>query len=529
MKLVQRFSRRLKTSRQYIFEIIMDLDHVCVLHHRWFENLRIRVWRPDFVDYQLTSKFYGLKQEIKVCGAPLDRDHYWYEFNGRLARIRVEGEMLGPDGDLDLRETITFEFPWFLKPFFWLFEPLLKRQKHDILHDDSALLERVYRLQQEGFQRSEPNAQMPRVVVYGGAGFFGRYIVQDLLENTNAHVTIASRNPRGFRLEVSNKRVNLRISDYRDSKSVEETIRGAVLVINAVGPFQGANLNLLEACIQNGVHYIDVADDRDFVERAYGLKYKIQEAGIMAFIGCSVVPGISAILTERCFKELDGVDDVQICITPGTRFTRGPGSFECLLATVGEPIVVPRNGKKKTIVGWTDPQIEEFPPAIGFRTVYSVVDIADYFTQVEFFGARTVEFKIGSEFNWLNSTLAFVRELKKYLGISNLRPFVPLLRSVLTMASYLGTSQGAVMVEATRQSEGSVRRIRVGAYRETDGHIIPALLPAIAARMIIEKEISFKGIAGLRTWISFDQFLAELNTRGVSAAFHNGNWKPVSG
>jgi hypothetical protein len=74
-----------------------------------------------------------------------------------------------------------------------------------------------------------------------------------------------------------------------------------------------------------------------------------------------------------------------------------------------------------------------------------------------------------------------------------------------------------------------VRRIRVGAYRETDGHIIPALLPAIAARMILEKEISFKGIADLRTWISFDQFLAELNSRGVSAAFHNGNWKPVSG
>src|SRR5271157_2314211 len=142
MRLAQHFRRRLKTSRRYIFGNIMDLDHVCVLHRRWFENLRIRAWRPDYVDYRLTSKFYGFKQEIEVRGAPIDDDRYWYEFNGPLARIRVDGKIEGPDGDLTLTEMTTSEFAWPLAPLFRLLEPLFKRQKLDILDADSRLLER---------------------------------------------------------------------------------------------------------------------------------------------------------------------------------------------------------------------------------------------------------------------------------------------------------------------------------------------------------------------------------------------------
>lgn len=529
MKLVQRFSRRLKTSRQYVFENIMDLDHVCVLHRKWFNNLRIRTWRPDFVDYRLTSRFYGLRQEVEVRGAPIDSDHYWYEFNSRLARIRVDGQMRGPDGDLDLTETITFEFSWLLTPVFWFLEPLFRRQKRDILQDDSALLERAYQLEQEGFHRTEADASLPRVVVFGGTGFFGRCIVKDLLDHTNARITVASRNPNNFHFGPLEGRVQVWISDYRDSESVADIIQGANVVINAVGPFQGMGLNLLKACIRNRTHYIDVADDRDFVQRAYALNHEIAEAGIMAFIGCSVVPGMSAILTQRCAKELAGLDGVRISITPGTRFTRGPGSFECLLATVGEQFSVPRDGAKETIIGWTQPERVEFPWPIWFRTVYSVVDVADYFTQVELFGARSVEFKIGSEFDWLNWALTLVRALKRWLGMRTLRVFVPLFRSVLVLASYLGTSQGALMVEVFKRQEGSTHRVKFAVYRATDGHIIPALLPTVAAAMIMKKKISFKGVSDLRDWISFEKLLAELSLRGVSLACHTGVWEKLPG
>jgi hypothetical protein len=58
-------------------------------------------------------------------------------------------------------------------------------------------------------------------------------------------------------------------------------------------------LTALQACIAERVPYIDVADDRDFVRRAY--EFAESEAtpnGIVALIGCSVVPGLTSLLTR---------------------------------------------------------------------------------------------------------------------------------------------------------------------------------------------------------------------------------------
>ena len=133
----------------------MDLDHVCTLHKRWFRNLRIIAQRPDYVEYRLTSLFYGLRQEIKARGGPIDENRYWYEFLSPVANMRVDGLMEGPDGHLTQVERITFRFHWLLAPLFWLLLPLFNKQKEDILRDDTALLERVYELDQTGFTRLE--------------------------------------------------------------------------------------------------------------------------------------------------------------------------------------------------------------------------------------------------------------------------------------------------------------------------------------------------------------------------------------
>src|SRR5437588_9731258 len=105
------YRHRLRTARRFVFENILDLEHVCALHHRWFRNLRVRVRRPDYVEYRLTSIFYGLRQEIVARGAPIDANRYWYEFDRRLASIRVEGLLEGADGDLMRTEMITYRLP----------------------------------------------------------------------------------------------------------------------------------------------------------------------------------------------------------------------------------------------------------------------------------------------------------------------------------------------------------------------------------------------------------------------------------
>jgi len=490
----------------------MDLEHVCVLHKKWFRNLRVIVQKPDYVEYRLVSLFYGLKQDILVRGAPIDKDHYWYEFLGPLARIRVEGLLEGVDGDLTQTEMIIYDFHWSLTPVFWLLRPLFYKQKEDILADDSRLLERVYKLDQAGFVRA---AIKPRVIVYGGGGFFGRLMVEDLLKHSDVNIAIASRNPRAVGFSPFNSRITYVISDLNDYNSVLSTIEGAKAVVCCVGPYQGLTLNLLRGCIEKKVHYIDVADDRDFVERCHKLSGQIKEAGIMAFVGCSVVPGMSSLLTKFCLDKVRAIEKTRIFITPGTRNPRGEGSFLCLLSTVGEEFPIPAQGQNKLIKGWTGREKVNFPPPLGTRSVYFVVDIADYFLQRIYFNVQTVEFKIGSELGLLNRSLAGLRSFKEFLGIRNLRWFVPLSRMLIYLASFFGTTQGGVMVEVSG-SDGE--KVSMSVFAETRGEVIPSILPSVAVQMIVNEEIECSGIVPLPDWLSQDRFISELQKRQIKIA-----------
>lgn len=511
MQIVSIFSRALKTSRKYAFENIMDLDHVCHLHARWFSNLRIRQWSREHVDYRLTSHFYGLTQEIDVKGEPIDENSYWYEFNGPIARIRVDGSIEGPDGDIVLTEKITYRFAWFFAPFFWILQPLFKKQKDDILLEDSRLLERMFDLEQKGFQRDE--VTQPRIVVYGGNGFFGRLVVEDLLKHTNAQIVIASRSAKPVDFGASN-RVLFFESNIDDYDSVASTIGGANAVICCTGPFQGQSLTLLKACIDKKVHYIDVADDRNYVMQCHELQNEIESAGIMAFVGCSVVPGITSLLTRFSQNKVGKIEETHICITPGTKHPRGVGSFLCLLDTVNERYEVDKHSEPRAVVGWTEREAVSFPEPIGRRWVYSVVDIADYFTQPLYFSTRKTVFKIGAELDFLNKCLSFTRWAKQTFKVSNLNWFVPFARPFILLSSAFGTTKGGVMV-TTKQSNSKVETKQWCVYKEERGEIIPAFLPALAAEMVLSNELKSSGLIDLSNWLSLERFSSELAKRDI--------------
>src|SRR5205807_9471414 len=108
-------------------------------------------------------------------------------------------------------------------------------------------------------------------------------------------------------------------------------------------------------------------------------------------------------------------------------------------------------GRQKPVEGWTGREKVYFPEPLGERWVYSIVDVPDYFLQPRYFGAKTVEFKTGSELDGLNRCLPGLRQVKKILDLKTLGVLVPLPRGLIYFASLLGASRGAVMVEFSGQ------------------------------------------------------------------------------
>lgn len=106
---------------------------------------------------------------------------------------------------------------------------------------------------------------MKTVIILGGYGGFGARLSRRLAKD-GWRVMVAGRNAEAAsRFAASLPNARPLVADRNgDIAPMLETVN-PLLLIDAAGPFQGSGYGVAEACIACGVHYIDLADARDFV------------------------------------------------------------------------------------------------------------------------------------------------------------------------------------------------------------------------------------------------------------------------
>lgn len=190
------------------------------------------------------------------------------------------------------------------------------------------------------------------VIVVGATGFFGAIIsrllscpgVRDAARGAVSsqggtgisELILAARNesrceelanalrPQAGEIDIREMGFDSTISE----KDLKETIRksSAQVLINAAGPYattpDGLKHPLATACIESGVHYIDLADSSTFVQAISALHDKAVAANVLAVSGCSTVPAISGAVIEELRQNLDvrpeAIESIDLGITPGT-------------------------------------------------------------------------------------------------------------------------------------------------------------------------------------------------------------------
>ena len=132
---------------------------------------------------------------------------------------------------------------------------------------------------------------METVLVIGGGGFYGRYLVADLLQHTNAQIIVASRKPSA--IPSPDGRIVTVACDLSDLSSLKRVVAKSNVVVHCAGPFQYLPLNPLRAAIDAQVNYVDIAEDREFARKVQALSPECLSAGITVLNGISVVPGFA--------------------------------------------------------------------------------------------------------------------------------------------------------------------------------------------------------------------------------------------
>ncbi|MDQ3432827.1 MAG: hypothetical protein M3467_11540 [Actinomycetota bacterium] len=125
-----------------------------------------------------------------------------------------------------------------------------------------------------------------------------------------------------------------------------------------------------------------------------------------------MVPGMEVLFTQLLRPRFDRIRAVRSTAAPDTRRHRGDAMFRTMLSAAGRPFQQPRDGRPATVYAWSEGEQFVFPPPVGARRHYLVLEMADLDVLPELFGVGTVEFKAGSEFALLNRTLAVLAVLR---------------------------------------------------------------------------------------------------------------------
>ncbi len=338
--------------------------------------------------------------------------------------------------------------------------------------------------------------RLPKVLVVGAGGFFGRLLVDDLDRYGNCRLVLGRR--RAFRSE----RFQTVVADLQDPQSLQRALNGVTVAICAAGPFQELPLTLAELCMDQGIHYIDLADSRRFVLAVQSRVGSIKRSAAIC-TGWSTVSALTGALTQIGTTGMRSVDSIAIHMAPGKRGGRNLATIASLLHSVGNRFTVHRNGRKVQVRGWSEPRDFLFPGPVGLRRGY-LVDVPDHEIFPELFSARTVEFRAGSELHLLNNSLSLLARIRH-----DWTNWTWILQSAAAMFGRLGHDCGAVGVEVL----GGSQRRRVSIVADSRAERI-AVMPASIMATALLSGANHSGLVSHAHWLSRGELDDECIKRG---------------
>lgn len=329
---------------------------------------------------------------------------------------------------------------------------------------------------------------MKRVLIVGGAGVFGRRLAEGLGQTTDAHLIIAGRSrARAEAAALSLGAFETAVIDRNAATADQLKALKADLVIDAAGPFQGADLRFARAVIEAGANYLDLADARDFVAAFPSLDELASARGVAAITGASSTPALThAVLDELCdgWRRIDGV---RAGIAPANRMDRGPVVMKAILSWVGAPVQVFEDGAWRTRAGWSDCGLIDVP-MLGRRR-FALADTPDLDLIPARYAPRDAAlFMAGLELWPMQRGMEFLAALRRWGVLRNLVALAAPLRAAGDMLGPFGSDRGGMIVEVLgRDGEDLPMRARWTMFAPNGlGPYTPTFAALALARRFVE-------------------------------------------
>lgn len=128
-------------------------------------------------------------------------------------------------------------------------------------------------------------------MIYGANGYSGELIAREA-RHRGLEPILAGRNQAALRALAESLGLEHRAFTLDEPAALRHALSGCGLVLNCAGPFSATSAPLVEACLEQRVHYLDITGEIEVFAHAHAQDARAIRAGIMLSPGCGfdVVP-----------------------------------------------------------------------------------------------------------------------------------------------------------------------------------------------------------------------------------------------
>lgn len=374
-----------------------------------------------------------------------------------------------------------------------------------------------------------------RLIVLG-AGLQGSACAFDLVQQPGVeHVTVVDtrfdRMGAFLKPLVGGKLDTLRL-DVRDGDATRRALLGHDAVMCAL-PYY-FNLPLAQAALDAGVHFCDLGGNTEIVFQQRDLDRLATDRGVAIVPDCGLAPGMVNVLAAEGIRRLDRVESVKIYVGGLPQRPEPPLYYQIVYSLEGvldyytTPSWVLRGGRPTRVDALSELESVEFPAPVGVLEAFHTGG-----------GISTLPWKYEGRVPTMEyKTLRYpghatIMQAIRELGLLDLAPlkvrgkeivprdvFISVVSPKLTKPD--GHDLVAMRVEVTGETAGRPARTAwqlldyydqvngLSAMERTTGYSL-----AVTGIMLADGRIPARGVRTPDEAVPFDQYVGELERRGV--------------
>ncbi len=258
-------------------------------------------------------------------------------------------------------------------------------------------------------------------VIYGSYGYTGRLISELISEkDLDVRPVLAGRNEKKLKEQAAELGLDYMAANLEDPLQMDNLLNNAELVIHCAGPFRNTWEKMLESCIRNRCHYLDITGEIEVFEGVKSKSKEIEAAKIMAMpgTGFDVVPTDCMALFLK--KQMPDATEIELAFM-GLGGGVSHGTAQTMAENMGNGGAIRKDGEITSVPAAYKTREIDFGK--GVKTTASIpwgdVSTAHFTTGIENIVVYTAMKK--SQIRWLKISnwiapilrLSFVRSLIK--------------------------------------------------------------------------------------------------------------------